>query len=120
MLDLKNKIAAVNTGYITDLYMTKEYPDIELIKLDTPSDSFLALQTDVVDAFITSPHAVKTFLENISNPQDYCVMQIPDTGEMCALAIAKNNKDLLIQINQALQAMHQDGSLEKIKQKWGF
>lgn len=120
MQDLQNKIVAVNTGYVTDLFMSKEYPNVELIKLDTPSDSFLALQTGAVDAFVTSPHTAKIFLEHIANPQDFFMMQIPDTGEVCAFAVAKNNEKLLEQINRALKAMHQDGTLENIKQKWGF
>lgn len=118
--DLKNKVVGVNTGYVTDLYMSKEHPDIELVKLDSPADCFMALQTGVIDAFVTSPHAVKTFLENISNPNDFFSMQLPGTGEVCAFAVAKNNEELLKQINQALEAMRADGTLEKIKQKWGF
>lgn len=120
MQDLKNKVVGVNTGYVTDLYMTKEYPDIALVKLDSPADCFMALQTGVIDAFVTSPHTVKIFLENISNPADFFMMQLPGTGEICAFAVAKNNEELLKQINQALETMRADGTLEKIKQKWGF
>ncbi|MBP6892204.1 amino acid ABC transporter substrate-binding protein [Candidatus Babeliales bacterium] len=118
--DLKDKIVGVNTGYVTDLYMTKEYPDITLVKLDSPADCFMALQIGTIDAFVTSPHTFKIFLENISNPQDFFMMQLPGTGEICAFAVAKNNEKLLVQINQVLEAMRVDGTLEKIKQKWGF
>ena len=120
MQDLQNQTVAVNTGYVTDLYMTKNHPDIKLVKLDSPSDCFMALQTGAVDAFVTSPHSAKTFLENISNSKDFFVMQIPDTGDACALAVAKNDEKLLAQINQVLEAMDADGTLDKIKEKWGF
>ena len=120
MQDLYAKSVAVNTGYITDMYMANQHPNVELIRLDSPAESFLALQTGVVDAFVTSPHTAQTFLQNVSNPEDFFVMQIPDTGEICALAVAKNNEQLLKQINEALHAMSIDGTLEQIKVKWGF
>ncbi len=120
MQDLQKEIVAVNTGYLADLYMGKEHPDIQLLKLDSPSDCFMALQTGVVDAFITSPYSVETFLNNISNKQDFFVMQVPNAGEACAFAVAKNNEKFLNKINQAFDSMRADGTLEKIKQAWGF
>lgn len=120
MQDLQNRVVAVNIGYVTDLYMSKEHPTVQLIKFKSPAESFMALQTGVVDAFVSGPAAVATFLAHVQNPQDFSVMQIPDTGEICAFAVAKNDKKLLEQINQALEAMTADGTLAKIKEKWGF
>lgn len=120
MQDLQNKIVAVCTGYITDLYMSQEHSNIELVKLDSPANCFLALQTGTVDAFVTSTHSAATFLNNSVSSENFSVMQIPHTGEGCAIAVAKNDKKLLQQINQILEAMNADGVLEKIKQKWGF
>jgi ABC-type amino acid transport substrate-binding protein len=120
MQDLQAKVVAVCTGYITDLYMSKDHPTIELVKLDSPANCFLALQTGTVDAFVTSPNSATEFLKNVANPKSFSVMPIPHTGEICAFAVAKNDRKLLQQINQVLEAMNLDGALEKIKQKWGF
>src|SRR3990167_7444417 len=120
MQDLQDKVVAVSTGYIMDLYMSKEHPSIELIRLKSPAECFMAVQTGMVDAFVSGSNTVATFLQHIQNPENFSVMQIPDTGEPCSFAVAKNNKKLLEQINQALMAMTADGMLEKIKEKWGF
>lgn len=117
--DLQGKVVAVNTGYIADMYMSKQ-PGVELIKLTSPADCFMAVQAGSVDAFVCNQNAVQDFLKHTAHPEQFAMVQIPDTQEVCACAVNKNNPTLLQEVNQALDAMIADGSLDQIKQKWGF
>lgn len=119
--DLKGKLVAVNTGYFADAFMSA-YPDISLVRLDSPSDCFMALQTGTVDAFVCVQGTVKNFLNIISNPEQFAQVKIisDDALERCALVVSKNNEKLLQQVNKIIDAMIADGTMQIMKQKWGF
>lgn len=117
--DLIGKTVAVNLGYVADMHMST-IPGINLIKLDSPAKCFMALDSGSVDAFVCAQSPVKTFLHNNSNADQFATVEINGTGEDCALAVNKQNKQLLNEINLALDAMEKDGTLESFKQKWEF
>ena len=117
--DLQGKTVAVNLGYIADMHMSKK-SGINLIKLQSPAQCFMALQSGSVDAFVCAQSPIKTFLQSNSHPEQFAVLQIPDTGEDCAFAVNKKNTQLLDEINDALKTMRNDGTLEALKQKWEF
>lgn len=119
--DLEGKTIAVNTGYFADHYMS-QYPNIQFVRLDSSPDCFRSLQADVVDGFVCVNGTVKNFLNKIDHPEQFAQLKIDgdDAQERCALVVGKKNIKLLDQVNQALDAMNADGTMEKIKQKWGF
>jgi ABC-type amino acid transport substrate-binding protein len=117
--DLQGKAVAVNTGHTADLYMSK-ISGVNLVKLDSPADCFLALQAGSVDAFVCGHSTVQAFLAQHADPQRFWVKEIAGAQEVDAFVVNKNNEKLLQQINQALRVMTADKTLETIKQRWGF
>lgn len=117
--DLQGKKVAVNLGYIADMYMSKQ-SNIELVKLESSADCFLAIQVGTVDAFVCAQNTVQTFLKHTARPQEFAVVEIPDTQETCSFVVSKNSSNLLMQLNQAIESIKIDGTLEKIKEKWDF
>ncbi len=117
--DLKGKKVAVNSGYTAEIYLSDK-AEIELVRLTSPADSMLALTTGAVDAFVCARSVAQLILDQQSNVEHFSSVIIPNTGDGCALAVNKNNQDLLESINLALDSMKQDGTLDKLKAKWNL
>lgn len=119
LADLYGKTVAVNTGYNADTYLST-LPEIKLVRLDSAADSALALQSHSVDAFATSKSIYTMFIQQQDRPEQYQSFIIPAQAEQCAFAFVKNNHTLKQDIDTALAAMKQDGTLAKIQKDWGF
>jgi len=120
--ELKNlfgRSVAVNIGYSADTFLSK-YPEIQLVRLKLPTDGFMSLQSDSVQAFAIAQSTYGKFLESYNTPDDYKSFILPASADACALAFAKNNTKLQQEINPILDAMIEDGTMQIIKNKWGF
>jgi len=118
--DLYNKSVAVNTGYTSDAYLSN-YPDIQLVRLKAPADGIMALQSESVDAFVTSQSSCDMFLSTQPEKTDeYQFFNLPSSADSCALAYKKNNSLLQEQIDPIIDAMIKDGTVDLLKKKWGF
>ncbi len=117
--DLFGKTIAVNIGYTADTYLSK-YPEINLVRLKTPADGFMALQTDSVQAFAIAQSIFNKFIDSQKINLDYQIFELPGSSDACALAYAKFNKNIQEEIDPVLDAMKEDGTILEIQKKWGF
>ena len=115
---LKGKSVIVNLGYTADAFMSKQ-PGIQLIKLTSPADAFMALKAKRADAFVSSEATVRPFFEQYGS-ETFHISPIEGTEETYSLAISLKYKNLFDPIQNTLESMKQDGSLEVLKKKWGF
>ena len=115
--DLKGEDVVVNEGYTADFYMTKYENSIDVKRLATPAEAFLALRSKRAAAFVTARSSVQPFFEQYGE-QEYRIVQIKDTSDEYALAISKKHSDLLPQIQKVLDEMQQDGTLDTLRKKW--
>ncbi|MDD6735140.1 MAG: basic amino acid ABC transporter substrate-binding protein [Clostridiales bacterium] len=108
----------VQTGTTGDIYTTE---DIESADLGTVSrfnkgaDAVEALKIDKVDCVVIDNEPAKAFVEK--NPG----LKILDTAyadEDYAIAVAKDNTELLDKINSALDELKADGTFQKIVDKY--
>ena len=118
LAELTGKMVVVNEGYTADAYMSG-IQDPELIRLATPAEAILALQSGRADAFVCAQSAIDAFLKKDA-AQQFVAAPIPDTGDTYALAISKYKPELAQQIEGILDSMHADGTIEKLKIKWNF
>lgn len=116
--DLVGKQVAVNDGYTADAYISA-LPNVHVIRLKTPVEAMMALQYGRADAFVAARNTIDPILEK-SEKNMFIVHEIPGTNENCALAVAKQYPELLPAIQEALDAMHADGTLASLKKKWGI
>lgn len=114
--DLQNQEVIVNEGYTADLYLSK-LENIEIKRLKTPAEAFLALKAGRAKAFVTAQDTVAPFFEQYS-PNDFNVVVIPGTSENISFAIAPQYSNLRHQIQAALDEMQHDGTLAALKTKW--
>ena len=117
--DLYGKPVAVNIGYIAETFLS-QFPEIELVRLKSPADGFMALQSNSVQAFGIAQSIFNKFLESQPQDHDYKCYILPSPAEGCALAFKKNNNVLQSEIDPIIDAMIEDGTMQIIKKKWGF
>jgi len=118
--DLAGKTVVVNEGYVADSYVS-EYPAINLIRLSSAavSDGMLALESGRADAFITALHPMKPYFEKY-DINNFSVTPIPNTEESSAFAISKHYPELRDYIQNKLDQMQNDGTLDALKKKWNL
>ena len=116
--DLTNKNVVVIEGFSSDLYMSSK-KNINLIRLPSQSDGFMAIKSGRADAFITAKSTINAFIEK-QNGLLYHSIIIPKTGETCAIIVPKMHPEMLNKIKDTLDAMEADGTLAKIKTKWNL
>jgi ABC-type amino acid transport substrate-binding protein len=115
--DLIGKTVAVNEGFTADTLVSGK-EGIAVVRLATISDAFLALKSKRVFAFVTARSTYETFLQ--IQPNQFFSHELVGTSETCALVVPKSKPELLVQIQTALDAMQQDGTIAKLKSKWGL
>lgn len=117
--DLVGKRVSVNTGYTAEAYLSNK-EGVDLVRLATPSESILALKSGAVQAYVCAQSVVNAMLTKDNQFQDFEMTVVQGTGDGCALVVNKNNTALLGEINIALNAMEQDGTLDELKRKWNL
>lgn len=114
--DLKGKTVIVNEGFTADHFISSK-EGINLIRLPTQSDGFLAIKSGRADAFVTSKSTVDAFFE-LQDASQFHFNIIENTSETCALVVPKCKPNILVDIQKALDEMEKDGTLAKLKSKW--
>ena len=115
---LVGKTVVVNEGYVADSYIS-EHPAIHLIRLSSAavSDGMLALESGRADAFVTALHPMKPYFAKY-DMNNFLVTPIPDTEESSAFAISKHYPELRDYIQNKLDQMQSDGTLDTLKRNW--
>lgn len=113
---LKNKTVVVIEGFTADLFMSSQ-KEVNLVRLSTQADGFMAVKSGRADAFVTAQSTVDSFFE-VQDASPYFSSVIEGTGETVALIVPKNKAKLLNEIQTILDAMELDGTMAQLKNKW--
>jgi arginine/lysine/histidine transporter system substrate-binding protein len=114
--DLKGKTVVVIEGFTADLFISSK-EGIDIIRLPTQADGFMAIKSGRADAFVTAKSTVDAFFE-LQDANQFHTTLIDGTGETCALVVPKSKPKMLVDIQQALDTMERDGTMAKLKAKW--
>ena len=114
--DLQGKTVIVIEGFTADLFMSSKN-GINLIRLPTQADGFMAIKSNRADAFVTAKSTVDAFFD-IQDSSAFHTSLLEGTGETCALVVPKNKSEILTEVQNALDDMETDGTLTKLKAKW--
>ena len=116
--DLSGKIIGVQTGTTGDIYVTDDYEAEGLATISRFSkgnEAVLSLTQGKIDAVVIDNEPAKVFVEQNEG------LKILDTEyitEEYALALAKEDTDLLNKINDALAKLKDSGKLQEIIDKY--
>jgi len=116
---LIGKTVVVNTGFVADTYMSSK-KGVNLIRLKTPAEALMALKCGTVDAWVCAQSSAQAFLAKISDSSEYEIALLQGTGDDYAFVVQRNDCRLAHEINEALQGLRKDGTIEQLKEKWNI
>lgn len=110
--DLKNAAIGVQLGTTGDLYVSDyEKEGASVVKYNKGADAVQALKKGKIDCVVIDEQPAKAFVKQNS---DLSILEQPLTEEEYAICIAKENTELLTQINTVLAEIENSGTLDKI------
>lgn len=113
--DLDGKMIGVQEATTGDIYCTDDYGQDHVQAYTTGTNAVEALVKDKVDCVVIDNEPAKKFVEANEG------LKILDTEyvtEEYAIAISKDNEELLEKVDKALDDMKADGTLDKIIDKY--
>ena len=114
----KNYTIGVQTGTTGDLYSTWDIEDEGLGKVsrfNKGADAVEALKIGKVDCVIIDNEPAKAF---VAESENLVILDTAYAEEQYAIAVSKDNTELLDSINKALKELTEDGTLQKIVDKY--
>lgn len=109
---LDGKTLIVNKGSTSDLYFTKNYPKINLLKFEQNTDAFNALKDGRGDAISQdSTYALAWAKEN---PTFVAGIQQIGNQDFIAPGVKKGNTQLLNWLNTEIKTLQKNGEIQKI------
>lgn len=113
--DLADKTVGVQTGTTGDIYVSGDYPDATVERYNKGNEAILALTQGKVDAVVIDNEPAKVF---VSQNEGLKILETEYALEDYAIAVGKENTDLLAKINTALASLKESGELQKIIDKY--
>lgn len=113
--DLENKKFGVELG-TTEEGIAKQVPGSQIIPFTGHTSALLALKANKIDAMLLDEVVAQKYIEN--NPELKSIGVA--SGESKAMAFNKNDEQLKNKINAELNNMINDGTIQKLKEKYGI
>lgn len=111
---LSGKKIGVQTGTTGDIY-AEDIEDANILRYNKGMEAVMALTQGKVDAVIIDREPAKVF---IKENEGLKILDKAFTEEEYAIALKKDNKELLDQLNGALKELKESGDLQKIIDKY--
>ncbi|MBR5313951.1 MAG: transporter substrate-binding domain-containing protein, partial [Clostridia bacterium] len=113
--DLTGKKIGVQLGTTGDIYATDDYGADNVTQYGKGADAVIALKGGDVDAVIIDNEPAKAF---VAENEGLVILDTEYAVEDYAIAVKKANTELLDDINDALEALTTDGTIDSIIAKF--
>ncbi|MCQ2271719.1 MAG: ABC transporter permease subunit [Bacteroidales bacterium] len=113
--ELGNSKVAVVLGTIQDIYMTEQYPDCEMIRLNSLPECLAAVEKGIADYTVLDSIAILgAGIEKRGMQVDFCLNDYTSI----ASAFRFEDDNLCQQYNEFLAEIHQNGTVNEMKERW--
>lgn len=112
--DLSSQKVVVNEGFVAEGWVLTEVK-VEPLRLLAVHDALLALKSKRADVFVTAKSTTR-----LLGKEFFISPPVSKPSDGVALVVAKDNEQLLFEMNIMLEQMEKEGFLQKIREKWGF
>ena len=112
--DLEGKKIGVQLKTTGDVYAT-DIKGAQVQRFNKGRDAVQALREGVIDAVMLDDAPAKVFVEEFG---DVDMLEEPYAKEEYGIAVKKENSKLLGKINQALEKLKENGTMDSIKDAW--
>jgi len=107
---------AVKTGSTGDIFATKNLPHATIVRLADESACVTEVVQGKVDAFIYDQLTI--YRNQLKNPEATSAVYIPfQDPEFWGIAVQKDNKELLAELNEFIATSRQDGTFDRLTDK---
>lgn len=113
--DLKGKKIGVQSSTTGDIYATDDFGEDNVKRYSNGAAAVEAMLSGVVDAVIIDNEPAKAFVKANAGTK---ILETEYANEDYAIAVSKNNTELLNKVNDALKSLIEDGSVQKIIDKY--
>lgn len=113
--DLPTANVGAMTGTMGEMHIEQNYPQAKRFSFDDINDAIAALRAHKIDYVIT---AYTTALIASHKNADLMLLPKKYIEEPAAIAMSKNNPELLTEINAILDRFQSDGTLDKVISNW--
>ncbi len=113
--DIADKMIGVQSGTTGDIYCTDDYGQDHVKQFNNGSLAVAALQNGQVDCVVIDNEPAKSF---VSTNEGLKILDTEYVTEDYAIAIAKENTELLDKINTALGELKAEGKVDEILAKY--
>lgn len=113
--DLAGKKIGVQETTTGDSYATEDFGEDAVKRYNKGTDAVAALMNGTVDAVIIDNEPAKAF---VAGTEGLKILDTKYADEDYAIAVKKENTELLEKINNALDELTQDGSIKRILDKY--
>ena len=107
--DIKDRKIAVQLGTIADSYLTKNFPDVELVREKKYLAAIEDLKSSKCEAVVMDELPAKEILKN--NPS-LIILDGWLTSDSYGMIVKKGNKELLEVINEVLKELNEQGKID--------
>lgn len=107
---------AVQSGTTGESWVEENLPDATCVTLDDPIVAITGVQSGLYDAAVADL-PVMSYLCSSSYTDCKVAIEVP-TGEQYGIVVSKDNPGLTQAINQALQELKDDGTIDSLQEKW--
>src|SRR6185436_5311193 len=114
--DYKGKKVGVTPGGYPR-QVVEAIPEIQVVLVDTYEEGFQLLQEKKIEA-LAADKWVASYLIAQNHLEGVVLIDPPFATQESAFAVKKGNQALLDEINQGLQALQQQGEIDRIKSRW--
>lgn len=113
--DLDGKIIGVQSGTTGDIYCRDDYGEDSVKQYNSGALAVAALQNGQVDCVVIDNEPAKNF---VAANDGLKILDTEYVTEDYAIAVAKENTELLEKINNAMTELKADGTIDKIINKY--
>ncbi|WP_243342980.1 ABC transporter substrate-binding protein [Anaerococcus sp. AGMB09787] len=112
---LKDKKIGVQLGTTGEIFAVDDFGDENVQSFAKYSDAVLALQSGKIDAMVLDQQTADKF---VKANDDLKILETDYAQEDYAIALGKENQALYDEINKALNELKEDGTIDKILDKY--
>lgn len=112
--DISGKVVGVQLGTTGDIYVS-DMEDVEVERYNKGFEAIQSLLTDKIDAVVIDQEPAKVF---VSENEGLIILEEHFTDEDYAIAVAKDNTELVDAFNDALATLKESGKLDEIIGKY--
>lgn len=113
--DLPGMTIGVQTNTTGDIYATEDYGEEAMKRYNKGADAVMALNQDLIDAVIIDLEPARAF---VAANEGLKILETEYATEEYAIAINKNNDELLEKVNGALKELIADGTVQDILDRY--